>query len=335
MKNINNWPLEHWHIEISGKCSLKCPRCTRQEVPGYVNTELSLDWFKNNFTFATDVKKITFCGDDGDPIYAKDFLHVVEWLKKQNPTLQIVIVTNGSYKTNVWWQKLNQLLDHNDHIHFSIDGWDQESNNLYRVNCNWESIVEGIKQIDRPYTTWAAIAFKFNEEKIEHIKQIAKQLHFDNFQLTLSTKFGKNYDAYPKNDPLEPSKKFVAVGRFKRMYTKLSNRTWKDATFDIHLNRFKNEDIENQSIVPLCMIGNKGLYVNAEGKFYPCCWTGLRYPHNKDIFDYIDFNRPLPKILQDPMWKKLMLDFSYNKGPQECFEKCSAAKWNLEHATQW
>ena len=185
MKNINNWPLEHWHIEISGKCSLKCPRCTRQEVPGYVNTELSLDWFKNNFTFATDVKKITFCGDDGDPIYAKDFLHVVEWLKKQNPTLQIVIVTNGSYKTNVWWQKLNQLLDHNDHIHFSIDGWDQESNNLYRVNCNWESIVEGIKQIDRPYTTWAAIAFKFNEEKIEHIKQIAKQLHFDNLVQSL------------------------------------------------------------------------------------------------------------------------------------------------------
>lgn len=335
MQNKNNWPLEHWHIEISGKCSLKCPRCTRQEVPGYVNTELNLEWFKNNFTFVDKVKKITFCGDDGDPIYAKDFLQVIEWLKQQNKNLQIVIVTNGSYKTVSWWQKLNSLLDKNDHIHFSLDGWDQKSNNLYRINCNWSSIIEGVKQIKNPYTTWAAIAFKFNENKIDHMKQSAKDLGFDLFQLTLSTKFGKNYDAYPKDDPLQPSDKFVATGRFKRMFTKLSNRTWQDKTFDTHLLRYKKENTENQSIVPLCMIGNKGLYINAEGKFYPCCWTGLRYEHNKNIFEYINFERTLPEILDDPMWKKLFLDLQFNKGPQECFEKCSAAKWNVDHATQW
>ena len=50
-KNIHNWPLEHWHIELCSKCSLKCPRCSRQEVPeGLSNKELSLEWFKKNFT---------------------------------------------------------------------------------------------------------------------------------------------------------------------------------------------------------------------------------------------------------------------------------------------
>ena len=166
MKNSNNWPLEHWHIEISGKCTLKCPRCTRQEIPGFVNKELGLSWFKENFTFAKQVKKITFCGDDGDPIYAKDLLPVIAWLKEKNPSLQIVIVTNGSYKTKAWWTKLDTLLDEKDHIHFSLDGWDQESNELYRINCDWESIVTGVKQITRAYKTWAAIAFKFNEHKI-------------------------------------------------------------------------------------------------------------------------------------------------------------------------
>ena len=40
-KNIHNWPLEHWHIELCSKCSLKCPRCSRQEVPeGLTNKEL-------------------------------------------------------------------------------------------------------------------------------------------------------------------------------------------------------------------------------------------------------------------------------------------------------
>ena len=27
-------------------------------------------------------------------------------------------------------------------------------------------------------------------------------------------------------------------------------------------------------------------YLNAQGNFYPCCWTGLRYDHNKNIFNY-------------------------------------------------
>jgi hypothetical protein len=83
------------------------------------------------------------------------------------------------------------------------------------------------------------------------------------------------------------------------------------------------------------MIGNKGLYINAEGKFFPCCWTGLRYSHNKKLFDYIDFDRKLPDILEDQKWKKLQSDLLIGEGPKECFEKCSSAKWNFNHATEW
>jgi MoaA/NifB/PqqE/SkfB family radical SAM enzyme len=335
MKNHNNWPLEHWHIEISGKCPLKCPRCTRQELPGYVNKELSLEWFKENFTFAKHVKKITFCGDDGDPIYAKDLLSIIEWLKKQNPKVQFVIVTNGSFKTRDWWTKLNSLLDENDNVHFSLDGWDQTSNKIYRINCNWDSIVDGIKQLTNPYKTWAAIAFKFNEQKIEYMKQMALALRFDRFQLTLSTKFGKNYGGYPSDDPLQPSDEYVAQGRFTRQFTALTTRKWIDSTIDIFTKRFHEVDISKQSVIPLCMIGNKGLYINAEGKFFPCCWTGLRYSHNKNLFDYIDFDRKLPDILEDQKWKKLQSDLLIGEGPKECFEKCSSAKWNFNHATEW
>lgn len=335
MKNSNNWPLEHWHIEISGKCTLKCPRCTRQEIPGFVNKELNLSWFKQNFTFVKKVKKITFCGDDGDPIYAKDLLPVIGWLKDNNPNIQIVIVTNGSYKTEAWWHKLNALLDQNDNIHFSLDGWDQESNELYRINCDWDSIVTGIKQINRAYKTWAAIAFKFNEQQIEYMKKMAMALRFDNFQLTLSTKFGKNYPAYPSDDPLQPSDKYVATGRFTRLVTKFTDREWHDSTLETFTSRFKKQKVSKQAVIPLCMIGNKGLYINAEGQFYPCCWTGLRYPHNEKIFSYINFKRPLPEVLEDQLWKKFKLDLEKNYGPKECFEKCSSAKWSLAHATEW
>jgi len=339
-ENIHNWPLEHWHIEICSKCSLKCSRCSRQEVPeGLVNRDLSLQWFKENFTgkLLKEVKKITFCGDDGDPIYSKDLLEILKWFRTKNNQVQFVIVTNGSYKTKAWWTQLNSILNEKDHVQFSIDGWDQESNNLYRVNCNWYTIMLGINALSKSkaYKTWAAIAFKFNENKIDTMKQMAKQLNFDNFQLTLSTKFGKNYSSYPKNDPLQPSDEYVAVGRFTRQTDSLSDRVWKDKCIDIFAKRYYNENTNNKSIIPLCMIGNKGLYINAQGKFYPCCWTGLRYPHNKNVFEYINFNKKLPEVLDNNMWNTLFKDILLGGGPKECGEKCSTKKWNLEHATTW
>tara|TARA_S200000501_G_C20464785_1_gene586742 strand:- start:28 stop:621 length:594 start_codon:yes stop_codon:yes gene_type:complete len=187
----------------------------------------------------------------------------------------------------------------------------------------------------KAFKTWAAIAFKFNENKIDIMKQMAKQLNFDNFQLTLSTKFGKNYSSYPKNDPLQPSDEYVAVGRFTRQTDSLSDKVWKDNCVDIFAKRYYNENINNKSIVPLCMIGNKGLYINAQGKFYPCCWTGLRYPHNKNVFEYINFNKKLPAVLDNNMWNTLFKDILTGGGPKECGEKCSTKKWSFDHATQW
>ena len=340
-KNLHNWPLDHWHIEICSKCTLKCPRCTRQEVPnGLTNTDLKLDWFKDNFNdeILHECKKITFCGDDGDPIYAKNLIEIISWIRSKNKNIQFVIVTNGSYKTTKWWNKLGNILNETDHIHFSLDGWNQESNNQYRINCNWDSIIKGIETLksSKVYKTWAAIAFKFNEDKLDHMESMAKKLGFDNFQLTLSTKFGSNYQAYSIKDPLEPSSKFVAKGRFTRTSTQLTNRKWIDKTTDIFTQRYKKTDVRVHSIIPLCMIGNKGLYINAEGKFYPCCWTGLRYQHNKNIFSYINNdNKSLGDILDDPMWGKLFLDMKMGSAPYECHEKCSAKKWSLQHATQW
>ena len=113
--------LWHWHIEISSKCTLKCPRCPRQEVPDtLVSTELKLDFFKQNFPaffILEHVEKLTFCGDDGDPIYAHDFIEVIQYFKSIKPSIAIVIVTNGSYKNEDWWTRLAELLDEQDQIH--------------------------------------------------------------------------------------------------------------------------------------------------------------------------------------------------------------------------
>jgi len=303
---------------------------------GLTNQDLTLEWFQNNFTgkLLTNVRKLTFCGDDGDPIYAKDFLKILAWFREHNHKVQFVIITNGSYKTKSWWKELNFILNEKDHIHFSLDGWDQESNNIYRVNCNWYSIMTGIETLQntKAYKTWAAIAFKFNENKIDHMQGMATNLGFDNFQLTLSTKFNKNYPTYPTNDPLQPSDKYIADGRMTRTQIALTSKNWHDNCLDIFTKRFYNESTEQKSIVPLCMIGNKGLYINAKGEFKPCCWTGLRYQHNDKIFDYINFKENLTNVLDNPAWSTLFNNFG---AVRECSEKCSVKKWSMEHATSW
>lgn len=335
---MNKISLDHWHIEISSKCALKCPRCPRAEVPeSLLNKQLKLDFFKDKIgeEVAQQVKKITFCGNDGDPIYGYDIIDTIKWFKSCNPDVQIVIITNGSWKKNCWWQELGYTLNENDEIHWSIDGYDHDSNSQYRIGSDWNSIVDGIDAFmnvnDTTYTVWAAIAFKFNEEHLFKMQNLAEFMGFDAFQLTKSTKFGSKYDSYPLDDPLEPSADLVSSSeRFERTLHYFSDRKrpgreLKDLFyFRANLLRGLNTD------PGICQIGNKGLFLNSRGELYPCCWVANRYEHNAEWI-----NNPLNlyhnSIDELDEWYKDLLFTS-----AECKSKCTVEKLSDEnHTLEW
>jgi MoaA/NifB/PqqE/SkfB family radical SAM enzyme len=305
-----------------------------------VNTELNLEFFKRNFTpefVRANVEKITFCGDDGDPIYAHDLIPVIQYLKSIRP-VEIVLVTNGSHKKLTWWTQLGALLDSNDSVHFSIDGYNNASNNLYRVNSDYDSIIDGLQTLRRMSTcqiVWAAIAFKFNEHHIDAMKKVAKQLGVDRFQLTKSTKFGSVYPSYGVDDPLEPSVKFVSSShRFEREVTALSEAgEWTAIPFTN--NRLFNQTKSRNGITPLCEIGNKGLYIDARGRLFPCCWVANRYNHNSDwqqLANNFNLNtKTLTDVLADGFWANEFQTFQW----QECQTKCSSALVDEKYATSW
>jgi len=333
--------LWHWHIEISSKCTLKCPRCAREEVPeSLINTELRLDFFKKNFTpeFIQDhVEKITFCGDDGDPIYAHDLIDVIGYFKSIKP-VKFVIITNGSYKKAEWWRDLGHALDEDDEIHFSLDGWDQDSNEQYRVNSDWESAVNGIKilrESSQVYMLWDAIAFKFNEGMLSHMQLMARRFGFDAFQLTRSTKFNKIYPVYPINDPLQPRDNLISeTHRFERDIINLTDRRPSTVGQDSCENLYQNMK-EYDSIKPLCSTGNKGLFINSQGKFFPCCWVANRYNHNNEWIDLAkNFDlkeRTLSSVVMDDFWSSDFEIFPW----EECRNKCNASVVNHDYATKW
>jgi MoaA/NifB/PqqE/SkfB family radical SAM enzyme len=329
----------HFHIEISSKCTLSCPRCARQEVPDtLVNTELDLEFFKRNFTpefIINNVEKITFCGDDGDPIYSHDIIDVIKYIKSVKP-VEIVIITNGSHKKTKFWTDLGSSLTEIDTVHFSIDGYDQNSNSKYRVNSDYNSIINGLaalRNTSECKIVWAAIAFEFNQNHLDYMEGQAKALRVDSFQLTRSTKFGKVYPIYGDQDQLQPRNELISkTERFEREITNYTGRHNIVSQINIELyERVKNK----QDIKPLCTIGNKGLYISANGLLYPCCWVANRYSHNKEWQEISSkfnlYNRTLEDCLEDKFWDNEFQSFKW----QECQTKCNAKVVDKNYATEW
>lgn len=344
MHNTYNWPLWHWHIEISSICPLKCPRCSRNEMSDtLVNAQLYLSFFQDNFTkdLLADVHRISFCGNDGDPIYAKDFLEVVEFLKNAKPDLEIYIVTNGSYRSKQWWSRLANTLNEHDQIHFSLDGWDQESNQTYRVNSDWSSILEALEAMagSAAFKAIDSIYFSFNHHNMARIESLARSFAFDQMRITRSTKFGEIYPVYRDQtgaDKLQPPKKFMSqIRRYQTRLVPLSTRTAPDQSFQNAVSRYHTTH-NIGSIKPLCQIGSKGLFINSQGYFFPCCWIVNRY----DDQNYQSWLRPefnireqgLESVLNHGHWARFFSDIA---SQEICHQKCHGSVITMDEVSKW
>lgn len=301
------------------------------------------------------------CGDVGDPIYCKHYVDIVSYIKDINPDIHVFTITNGSHKKPDWWANLASVLNHRDTVNFSVDGYDAISNNQYRINSDFDSIVNGIKSIRSVnrdvFLNWATIVFSFNQDHLDRIKSIATKLNMDGLQITKSTKFGSKYgDAYGgNNDPLEPREGFISSShRYERELINLSGRSQNYQDY-LDINR-KNyfevkKNYSDQPIVPLCEIGNRGVYVNAEGVMFPCSWTSFPYhilSHANKVIQWQDSffakyrdrmnlnNRSLQEIIRDPLWSKCSDGWRDTKKTWvECSQKCSQQLVDENYAVGW
>jgi len=338
---------DHWHIEPSSICVLRCPRCPRAEVPqSLLNRQLTLDFFQQQIGIDTakHIRKITFCGNDGDPIHCRDLIEICQWLKTVNPDMHVVIITNGSYRPDAWWQDLGRVLDHRDELHWSVDGWDQTSNEQYRVNSDWNSIMSGMCAFtsvnETTHRIWATIAFRFNQTHLFKIQEMARSAGMDAWQMTKSTKFNSHYpDVYGIDDKLCPefSDLVSSSQRFERSVIDLTMRSRPGEPLkQLFWSRAQNL-VKHDQYSGICLIGNKGVFVNSQGEFYPCCWTANRYAHNHEWHSRArtQFNlwhRTFEQIIGDPFWHQEFLQFD----SLECRTKCTTDKIkDRDHTTEW
>lgn len=312
------------HIEISSKCVLKCPRCPRTELkPATINKQIDLDVFSRAFTprLLKQIQILTFCGDIGDAIYNTDLLGIVKYIKEHSTT-SIHIITNGSYKSAEWWTELGTVLTVNDKVTFSVDGWDNASNNIYRINSDWESIVGGATALRKSsdcYMKWSSIYFNFNENKMDRIRDIATNIGFNEFEMVKSSKFDFQYKVNDI-DSLKPSDVNVASSaQYERQLEPLN--TSKYSVIDIQPTQ--------RHAWARCVNSKKEMFIGVDGIVLPCPWFNTGY-HKNDFFEkyknQININsRSLEDIVSDSLWSELLSMFDNN--PLEiCKLKCKNAK---------
>tara|TARA_Y100001972_G_C7613297_1_gene307502 strand:- start:151 stop:1194 length:1044 start_codon:yes stop_codon:yes gene_type:complete len=306
MYNINS-PFS-FHIELTDKCNARCVQCSRNFVDDLGNlnektnlclTEITIEQYKNIFKdYLHKTKSISFSGNMGDPLFAKDILEITKYsfshVLKPNTGI-LTIYTNGGFRSKKWWHEYGSFLKDKFHeIYFAIDGL-EDTHHLYRTNTMYHRVIENARAfIDAGGTAhWSFIRFGHNQHQEKECRNLAKKFGF---------------------------KKFTAVNTQRFYDREQIDYKWKDEKYSI--TKYKSDPLkidearknfslkESAGNIDCKVVKRNEIYIDCMGYVHPCCWIGSheyqRINENKksNDFDYILLkNREF-----EPAWGKSFLN---------------------------
>jgi len=279
-------------IEPTTTCNLKCIECpSGQNILNRKTGSMEYVVFKN---IIEQIKKYAFFITlyfQGEPYLNKNFLKMVNYARKNK--LYVSTSTNGHFLTKEIAEET--VMSDLNRIIISLDGINQQTYELYRKGGNFDKVIEGIKNLvnakkelrkNNPFIILQFIVFSTNEDQIEAIKEIGKDLGVNQIQIKTAQINDKN------NNSLLPSNK--RYSRYKKnnenkltLKKKLSNKCYKiwhslvitwdgkivPCCYDKHADflmgninsenitdvwksnkfaDFKNQILKNRKIIPIC-----------------------------------------------------------------------------------
>lgn len=291
MYNINE--SFSFHMELTDKCNARCVQCERnfidkdgvlKERPELWKTEITIGQFKSIFkNYQKQTSNLTFCGNFGDPLFAKDIFEITDYSYTNvlTPSGDIQINTNGGYKSKEWWSEYGRLLKDKDHmIVFGIDGL-EDTHHLYRVNTRFDKVIENAKAfIDAGgWARWSFIRFGHNQHQEDKARQLAKKIGFASFETSNTQRFHKkesiNYKWQGKDYAItryDTSK--IADEKAVQTNKMLQNNSQN------YLKDKEKSRQENALQINCVTEQQNDLYIDAKGYVYPCCWVGT-YEYQK------------------------------------------------------
>lgn len=308
------------HFEITSKCQAKCPMCPRRISAGPPNpfvkiNEVSLEQFKEWFPddFVKQLTHLSMCGNLGDPIVAKDTLSIFHHLRELNPDMLLVMNTNGSARTDQWWQKLASL---QVKAVFGIDGL-KDTHHLYRINTDWDKIIYNAKVFIEAggIARWDMIAFAHNEHQIDDCRQLSEQLGFEGFEVKHTSRFrdDKFYVLDDQGKPiniLRPTEKSLSM-----------------------VEKIKVAQEEKKPYIDCKAKKYNQIYVSASGNVSPCCWLDQEWylPTADSRIDYMDKIDYFPNLNHTSLEQLFQTDYFLkiagcwdSTGLKECTKQCGS-----------
>ena len=190
------------NIDISFRCPLQCPKCQRQnryldygkKVPGRDLTLSEIDKISNFY------KSFVFCGQYSDPVHHPKFPQILKILYNKNVACEIH--NAASQKSKEYYIKCFKANPSAQWI-FGIDGLPEESHK-YRINQDGKKLLDIMCEskkhlLKKP--TWQYIVFRYNENHIEQVKKISKDIDV-NLLLIQSSRWDKQDPYKPRNEEL-------------------------------------------------------------------------------------------------------------------------------------
>ena len=238
------------HVEPTSVCNAECPMCARNingtGINPYIKLKsLPLAWFEQNIKpeHISQLDKVFFCGNVGDPASAPELLDIIAYFKKHKPGLVIGLNTNGGLKTKDWWSRLGHLLDGElDYCVFSIDGL-QDTNHLYRRNVKWDKLMENVEYYISTGASahWDMLVFDHNKHQVDQVRSLAKKMQFNWFR----SKETDRWDTYTADLGVSPASDYTPPSYGK----------------DILCEKDRDNSV----------------FVDYTGKFWPCCHMAEAY----------------------------------------------------------
>lgn len=190
-------------IDVSTYCNAACPQCHRNKDDGLGKVDwLKLGhWTLKNIQAAYPkktlkrVRMVNICGTWGEPMMNPQIYEIAKYFI-DNDT-EVSIDTNGSLRSNDFWQKMANLGDKLS-ITFAVDGIDQEMHSFYRQKTVLKTVLDNMSIVaaSNANVRVHTILFKHNQDCVYQIADMVEQHGAKSMYVTVSDRFEKG-DKYP------------------------------------------------------------------------------------------------------------------------------------------
>lgn len=294
------------HLEPTTVCNLGCPLCVRTDINDYNKTNPRLELTTITIeqlsqalptSVVAGLDKMFMCGNLGDPAAAQNCLEIYQWFRKQNTSIVLGINSNGSLRSQRWWQLLADVLNQpKDYAVFSIDGL-EDTNHIYRIRSDWKKLMSNAQAfIDAGgQAHWDMLVYEHNEHQVDACAELARSMGFKWFRA-------------------KHSKREIPVYLSKRIR---SNTVFDDAAISTRPEACPHDQ-------------EQMMYMDAQARIWTCCHVATAW--NKDTDEgkalrtqFTDYTEIMPYIQNN--WDNHILT--------ACRQNCSSTTHGPANRAQW